>query len=289
MKINTDNAQSFNIRKQINCRGKLLDLTEPKVIGILNVTPDSFYDGGKFTEQKAIIRQAGKMLAQGAAIIDIGAHSTRPGSKFVAETTELKRIIPAVKGILDKYPDAIISIDTFRASIAEKCIENGAAIINDISGGDLDKKMFKTIAKLNVPYILMHSKGTPENMQKNPKYKDVVSEVIGSLGGKLTKLRNRGVHDIIIDPGFGFGKTLEHNFRLLKSLEAFTLLGCPVLAGISRKSMICRTLDVTPSKALNGTTALNMVALMKGASLLRVHDVKEAIEVVRLFGCLNRE
>jgi len=287
MKTIHSSTALFNNYNQINCRGKLLDLSAPKVMGILNLTPDSFFDGGKFTEEKAIIKQAGKMLSEGADIIDVGAHSTRPGAKIVSEATELKRLLPAINSILAKYPDAIISVDTFRASVARKCIDTGAAIVNDVSGGDLDKKMFSTVTELNVPYILMHMKGTFATMQKDPVYKDVVSEVTGHLLKKITKLRKMGLRDLIIDPGFGFGKTVEHNYELLNALPSFGLHGCPVLAGISRKSMICKVLKINPEKALNGTTALNMVALMKGASLLRVHDVKEAVEVVKLYGKIN--
>jgi dihydropteroate synthase len=287
MKNESKSSTLLNNYKLINCRGKLLDLSTPVIMGILNVTPDSFYDGGKFTEQKAIIEQAGKLLSQGADIIDVGAMTSRPGSPLITETTELKRIIPAINGIMDKYPDAIISVDTVRSEVAGKCIEAGASIINDISGGDLDENMFKTVSLLNVPYILMHMKGTPENMQENPQYDDVVSEVAASLGSKIAELRNAGVHDIIIDPGFGFGKTTDHNYQLLGALDYFNFLECPVLAGVSRKSMICKVLKVNPEQALNGTTALNMVALLKGASILRVHDVSEAIEVVKLFVSLR--
>jgi|SRR5688572_19795577 len=273
----------FNKSQLINCRGKLLDLSVPKVMGILNITPDSFFDGGKFTEEKAIIKQAGKMLAEGADIIDIGAHSSRPGAKMVAESTELKRLLPAIKAVLKKYPQTIISVDTYRASVAKKAIETGASIINDISGGDLDKEMFKTVASLKVPYILMHMEGTPGDMQQNPVYENVVNEVLTSLMKRVSTLRKLGVTDVIADPGFGFGKTVSHNYALLNHLDAFRVLDCPVLVGISRKSMICKVLGINPEKALNGTTALNMVALQKGASILRVHDVKEAVEVVKLF------
>ncbi|MDQ3049557.1 MAG: dihydropteroate synthase [Bacteroidota bacterium] len=273
----------FNSHYLVNCRGRMLDLSVPKVMGILNVTPDSFFDGGKFTEQKAIINHAAKMLAEGADIIDIGANSTRPGAKMVDSATELKRLLPAITYLRDNFPDVIISVDTFRARVAEKCIEKGVSIINDVSGGDLDKKMFQTVARLNVPYILMHMIGTPESMQEDPKYDNVVLEVTSHLAKKVSQLRQLGVHDIIIDPGFGFGKTVEHNYKLLNGLPALSYLGCPVLAGVSRKSMICKVLKINPENALNGTTALHMAALMKGASLLRVHDVKEAVQTVRLF------
>ena len=267
----------------INCRGKLLDLSVPAVMGILNVTPDSFYDGGKFTEEKAIIKQVGKMLTNRASIIDVGAQSTRPGAKIISEKTEKSRLIRVVDAIMNKYPDAILSVDTFRTSVAISAIEKGASIINDVTGGNFDKDMFKTAGKLQVPYILMHIQGTPETMQKDPQYKDVVSEVAAFFLNKISKLKKAGVTDIIIDPGFGFGKTVEHNYRLLKSLNTLKMTGCPILAGISRKSMICKVLKINPDKALNGTTALNMAALMNGASILRVHDVKEAAEVVKLY------
>lgn len=267
----------------INCRGKLLDLTIPKIMGILNVTPDSFFDGGKFTEEKAIIKQVGKMLKDGASIIDVGGQSTRPGARRLSEKVETKRIQPVIAAILQKYPDTIISVDTFNASVAEACIEAGAAIINDVSAGNLDKNMIKTAGKLKVPFILMHMKGVPGTMQKNPKYKNVVTEVTGFLLDKITKLKKAGVIDIIIDPGFGFGKTVDHNFSLLKNLNLLKMTGCPVLAGVSRKSIVCKVLHVDPINALNGTTALNMVALLNGASMLRVHDVKEANEVIQLF------
>jgi dihydropteroate synthase len=283
MKTNTTIPTVFNNRKLININGRIVDFSIPKIMGILNVTPDSFFDGGKFTEQKAIIKQVSKMLAEGADIIDVGAQSSRPGAKFISEKTELNRVLPAIQAITGKFPQAIISIDTFRSKVAEKCMAAGAHIINDISGGDFDKNMFEMVAKLQVPYILMHIKGKPETMQIKPKYKDVVSEIFDSLGSKVAKLRKSGVHDVIVDPGFGFGKTVEQNYKLLKSLSVFNELDCPVLAGISRKSMICKVLQVNPDKALNGTTALHMAALLAGASLLRVHDVKEAREVVQLF------
>lgn len=283
MKTDPSSPTLFNTRQMINCRGKLIDLFTPRVMGILNITPDSFYDGGKFTEQKAIIKHAGKMLSEGADFIDVGAQSSRPGAKFISENEELKRILPVISGIMDRFPDAILSVDTFRANVAEKCIKAGAAIINDISGGSLDSAMFRTVASLQVPYILMHMKGKPLTMQLKPRYKDVISEIMNSLGNRITKLRRLGVYDIIIDPGFGFGKSTEHNYRIMKSLSSFTVLDCPILAGVSRKSMICKVLHVNPEKALNGTTALNMAALMNGASILRVHDVKPAKEVVNLF------
>ncbi|HMT28851.1 MAG TPA: dihydropteroate synthase [Bacteroidia bacterium] len=287
MKMYPNSPSVLNISRLINCRGKLLDLSTPRVMGILNVTPDSFYDGGKFTESKAIIKQVGKMLINGASIIDVGAQSTRPGAKIISEKTEKSRLIPAIDAIMNKFPEAILSVDTFRASVVIAAIEKGASIINDVSGGNFDKEMFKTAGKLNVPYILMHMQGSPETMQKDPKYKDVVSEVTAFFLNKIAKLKKAGVTDIIIDPGFGFGKTVEHNYKLLNNIRTLEMTGHPVLAGISRKSMICKVLKVNPDKALNGTTALNMAALINGASILRVHDVKEAVEVVRLYDALK--
>jgi dihydropteroate synthase len=289
MKSNPAEQRVFNTRTTIRCKNTLIDLSKPVVMGILNLTPDSFFDGGKYTENKAIIRQAGRLLKEGASIIDLGAASSRPGSKAISEKTELKRLIPALKGILDRHPEAIISVDTWRSEVAERCIQEGASIINDISAGNLDQNMFKTVARLGVPYIMMHMQGTPETMQIKPEYKDVVTEVFRDFNQKLSVLRKSGVTDILIDPGFGFGKTLEQNYSLLNALPEFSLLGYPILVGISRKSMICKALNVTPEKALNGTTALHMAALMKGAAVLRVHDVKEAIETIRLFNQIKHQ
>ena len=270
-----DKSTSFSL----NVSGKIT----PVVMGILNITPDSFFDGGKYTDQDSLILQAEKMLNEGAAIIDLGAASTRPGAGEVTEGEEMKRLMPALHYLKREFPDAIISVDTYRSNVAKTAIENGAHIINDISGGTFDAMMFQTVADLNVPYVLMHIKGTPQNMQSNPQYVDVVQEVKYFFKNQLRKLRNIGVtENIILDPGFGFGKTLVNNFELLKYLSSFTDLGCPVLAGVSRKSMISKVLQSTPEKALNGTTALNTIALLNGASILRVHDVKEAVESVRL-------
>ncbi len=271
----------------LNCRGKLLDLTNPVVMGIINITPDSFHDGGKFTEEKAIIKQVGKMVKEGATIVDIGAQSTRPGAKIISEKLELKRVQPVIDAILQKFPDIILSIDTFRSAVAFAAISAGASLINDVSGGNYDAEIFPIVGSLQVPYILMHMQGEPKTMQVNPQYNNVVTEISTFLLNKISELRKFGVKDIIIDPGFGFGKTVDHNFSILKNLNYFKITGCPVLAGISRKSMICKVLKINPDKALNGTTALNMAALMNGASILRVHDVKEAVEVVRLFAELS--
>ena len=279
----------FNNYGSINCRGNLVDLTSPKVMGILNLTPDSFFDGGKFTEEKAMLERVRQMLDNGAVFIDIGAHSTRPGAEILPEELEEKRLLPAIKSIVKNFPDALLSVDTFRAGIAEKSVDLGVAIINDVSAGAIDQNMLETVIRLNVPYVLMHMQGKPETMQQAPHYQDVAGEVTAFLAEKSSYLKSKGVKDVIIDPGFGFGKSLEHNFELLKNLTALRVAGCPVLAGLSRKSMICKTLKINPDKALNGTSALNMTALMNGASILRVHDVKEAMEVVKLFEMMKEK
>jgi len=261
-----------------------MDLSLPKVMGIINATDDSFYEKSRYEGESVIIEAARLMLEQGADIIDIGGCSTRPGAKPVEPGVEMKRVKMAVNAIRRHFPDAVISVDTFRAQVAEEAIRTfGADIINDISGGEMDPEMFPLVSKLNVPYILMHMLGTPEVMQKNPVYNDVVADVLMWFGKKTAILRQRGVKDIILDPGFGFGKSIDHNFEMLKRFEEFHIAGLPLLAGLSRKSMIWRSLDVSPAEALNGTSALNMLALLKGAAILRVHDVKEAREVVNLF------
>lgn len=273
----------------MNCNGKLLDLSHPVVMGILNITPDSFFDGGKFTEEKLIISRVKQMLEEGASIIDIGAVSTRPGAKEVSEKKEMERLLPVLKTLVKKFPEAIFSVDTYRSTVARKAIEAGAAIVNDISGGSFDKKMFATVGELKVPYLLMHLQGTSGTMQKNPFYKNVVKELIDFFQKKIAELKNCGVHDIIIDPGFGFGKTVEHNFEILRKLSLFKMLDCPVMAGISRKSMINKVLKTSPGKALNGTTVLNTMALMNGAQILRVHDVNEAKEAIELFKMYSKQ
>lgn len=251
-------------------------------MGILNLTPDSFYDGGKLTSEKDILSQTEKMLTEGAAFLDLGGYSSRPGADFVSETEELKRVLPVVELLLKKFPETILSIDTFRSNIAKQCIDTGAAMINDISAGSLDDKMFETIASLQVPYIMMHMRGTPEMMMYNTNYKELTKEVIFYFSEKITKARSFGINDIIVDPGFGFSKTIEQNFELLNELELFSLLETPLLIGVSRKSMIHKTLDISAFEALNGTTALHAIALQNGASILRVHDVKEAVETINL-------
>lgn len=251
-------------------------------MGILNVTPDSFYDGGKLINEQVLIGQAQTHLEDGATFLDLGAVSTRPKAAHVTEEEEQQRLIPALKLLRKELPEAIISVDTFRSTIASTAVDEGADMINDISGGTMDEHMFETMANLQVPYVLMHIQGTPDAMQENPIYEDVVKEVFTHLMHRVTELQQLGLHDLIIDPGFGFGKTVEHNYSLLQNLEQFTQLGHPLLVGFSRKSMINRVLGTKPEEALNGTTVLNTIALMNGASTLRVHDVKEAVEAVRL-------
>ncbi|MFN0015318.1 MAG: dihydropteroate synthase [Saprospiraceae bacterium] len=268
----------------INCKGYLVDLSQPIVMGILNVTPDSFFDGGQLVTTATLLRQAEKMLTEGAALLDIGGASSRPGAEEVNESEEMRRVLPAIEAVRTRFPEAILSVDTWRAAVAKSALDAGAAIVNDISGGRWDAEMYAAVAERCCPYVLMHAQGTPRTMQVAPVYEDVVQEVLDFFIAEVGRLRMLGVRDIVLDPGFGFGKTVEHNYALLKNLHVFsTVLGLPVLAGISRKSMICQVLGVNPQKALNGTTALHVVALQQGARILRVHDVREAIEVVRLF------
>ncbi len=267
----------------------LIDCSSPQVMGILNITPDSFYHHSRFTDPADQLRQVERMLSEGATIIDIGAVSTRPGGKQVDEACELERLLPAVRQISRHFPEAMISVDTYRAAVARAAVEEGATVINDIYGGRFDKAMIETVANLNVPYILMHMKGTPENMQNNPVYSDVVAEVSYFFEQQTARCKEHGIRQVIIDPGFGFGKSVAHNYTLLNHLDELTALGYPLVAGFSRKSMITRTLDCTPEQALNGTTVLNTLALTKGADILRVHDVKEAVEAIRLFRALSGE
>lgn len=271
------------MKNTINCKGRVIDLSTPQVMGILNVTPDSFHDGGRYTEIQDAVKQAEKMLIAGASIIDIGGQSTRPGAEDVGEQEELNRTIPIIQALVKQFSDIIISIDTYRATVAKAAINAGASIINDVSAGEDDVDMFNTVATLQVPYIIMHKQGNPQTMQQNPEYIDVVKEVVDYFITKTTQLKNLGVHDVIIDPGFGFGKTVEHNYSLLKHLGAFSIFDVPVLAGVSRKSMINKVLGTKPENALNGTTAVNTMALLNGAKILRVHDVKEAIQAIKLY------
>ncbi|MFL0085203.1 dihydropteroate synthase [Tenacibaculum maritimum] len=266
----------------INCKGSLIDFSTPRIMGILNITPDSFFDGGKYKNESAILHQTEKMLNDGATFIDIGAYSSRPGAQHITEEEELQRITPVVALLIRKFPEILISIDTFRSKVAYETIHLGASLINDISGGKMDSKMFATIAQLQVPYILMHMQGTPQNMQMNPHYKNITTELISFFATQIFKLRQLQVNDLIIDVGFGFGKTIEHNFDLLKNLALFENLEVPILTGISRKSMLYKTLNTSAKEALNATTCANTIALLNGSSILRVHDVKEAMEVVKI-------
>lgn len=283
-----DKNTVFQEKKTINAGGRLLDFSEPKVMGILNITPDSFYPESRVQTTAAALVKAEKMLSDGAAILDIGAYSSRPGASDIPPEEEQARLLPVITAIKRQFPQAILSIDTFRASVAEASIAEGADIINDISGGELDPLMFETIGRLQVPYILMHMRGTPITMASLTQYDNMFKEIMQYFSSKLAVLNSLNVHDIILDPGFGFAKTADQNLRLLNNLELFKTTGLPVLAGLSRKKTIWQTLGVSSSKALNGTTVLNTVALMKGADLLRVHDVKEATEAIKLVSSLRR-
>ena len=270
----------------LNCKGRLLVVDKPLVMGIINATPDSFYEGSRFAGAGNILQQAEKMLNEGADILDIGGQSTRPGSEFISEEEELKRVLPAIEAINKKFPEVYISIDSFYSKVVKEAVEAGACIVNDISAGRMDNKMIETVAALQVPYVLMHMKGTPQTMQTQAVYENVTLEVPGYLIIKTNELKLAGINDVIIDPGFGFGKTIEHNFELLKNLSVFKMIDKPILLGISRKSMIYKTLGVTAAEALNGTSVLNTIGLMNGASILRVHDVKEAKETITLFNTM---
>ena len=267
----------------INCKGNLIDCNIPKVMGILNVTPNSFFDGGKYSDAEAILFQVEKMLQEGANFIDVGGYSSKPNAEFVSEQEELNRVLPIVQLILNRFPETLLSIDTFRSSVAKACLENGAAMINDISAGKLDDKMLETIANFQVPYCMMHLRGTPETMQTLTNYDAIVKEMLFYFSERVAAARALGINDLIIDPGFGFAKTTEQNFEVLQKLELFQTFELPILVGFSRKSMIYKTLNSNASEALNGTTVLNTLALSKGAKILRVHDVKEAVECVKLF------
>lgn len=266
----------------INCNGNLIDLNSPKVMGILNCTPDSFFDGGKYKNENEILSQVEKMLSEDATFIDLGAYSSKPNAAFVSEEEETNRLLPIVDLLVKHFPDILLSIDTFRASVAEKAIQSGAVIINDISAGSLDQNMFSTVARLQVPYIMMHMKGTPQTMQTLTQYQNICKEMRYYFSEKVAQARQLGINDLIIDPGFGFAKTTEQNFEVLQKLELFQTLNLPLLAGISRKSMIYKTLEITPQESLNGTSILNTIALQKGAKILRVHDVKEAVQCIEL-------
>ena len=271
----------------INIKGTLLDLTKPKIMGILNITPDSFFDGGDYNSEHKILNQVKKMLTEGADIIDVGGHSSRPGAKKISIEKETERVIPIIKLITGKFKNTIISIDTFRSEIARKAIEAGASIINDISGGDLDNKMYEVAGELKVPYIIMHMKGVPSNMQNNTEYDNVIFDIIKNLSYKIDLAKKAGIVDIIIDPGFGFGKSLKDNFKILKNLSSFKQLNQPIMVGLSRKSMIYKILESSAKNVLNGTTCLNSISLNNGANIIRVHDVKEAKETVKLIEFMN--
>ncbi|WP_430468624.1 dihydropteroate synthase [Winogradskyella ouciana] len=271
----------------INCKGKLIDLFTPKVMGILNVTPDSFYDGGTYKDESAILKQVETMLSEGATFIDVGGYSSRPGADEVSEQEELKRVVPIVELILKYFTDTLISVDTFRSEVAKQSIEAGAAMVNDISAGKLDDNMMSTVGKLGVPYIMMHMKGNPQTMQQQTDYDDLLMDINLYFAERIAAAHKAKINDIIIDPGFGFAKTLEQNYKLLNHMELLQITDQPILAGVSRKSMIYKALGTTADNALNGTTALHMIALEKGAKILRAHDVKEAVECVTLFNQLK--
>lgn len=282
--------RASQVSKSINVGGRLVDLGKPQVMGILNVTPDSFFADSRCSGEMQIRQRVNEIRLHGASMIDIGAYSSRPGATDVSQEEELQRLLPAISIVREEWPESIISIDTFRSHVAYKAIEAGADIINDIAGGDLDKEMFDVVAQKQVPYVMMHMKGTPQKMLTSYANDDVMSEVFRSLGERVEVLHEKGVADVIIDPGFGFGKTLEQNYTMMQRLGEFTLLDCPLLVGISRKSMIYRLLETTPEESLNGTTVLNTIALLNGANILRVHDVKEANEAIKIYTqCLISE
>jgi len=267
----------------LNCKGRLINLDQPIVMGILNLTPDSFYRGSRYHDLDELLIRAGEMLEEGATILDIGGQSTRPGSQRIPVEKELERVIEPVMALQKKFPEAILSIDTFYSTVAREAVSAGATIVNDISAGSLDKDMISTVASLDVPYVLMHMKGEPQTMQQEASYNDVTKEVLDFFIAELDAIRTAGIRDVIIDPGFGFGKTIEQNFQLLRDLPVFKMLDCPLLAGLSRKSTISKTLQVAVDDTLNGTTVLNTIALVNGAKILRVHDVKEARQAIQLF------
>ncbi|MGB5662658.1 dihydropteroate synthase [Eudoraea sp.] len=272
----------------INCKGTLIDLKKPKVMGVLNITPDSFYDGGKYKDEVSILKQVEKLLDEGATFVDVGAYSSKPGATNISEEEELKRILPVVNLLITNFPDIYLSIDTFRSVVARHCLENGAAMINDISAGNMDDKMMQTISEFKVPYVMMHMKGNPQNMSQQTNYSNLLEEILYYFSEKVSVAKSYGINDIILDPGFGFAKNTFQNFSLLQHLNLFKTFGLPILVGLSRKSMIYKTLGTNPDQALNGTTALNTYALTKGANILRVHDVKEAVECIELLEALKQ-
>ena len=272
----------------LNCKGQLLTISEPIVMGILNVTPDSFYESSRLNNDDTLLKKAEQMIKDGASILDIGGQSTRPGSERVSAEEELKRVIPAIETIHKNFPEQVLSVDTFYSQVAKEAVAAGASIVNDISAGTIDDDLLLIVAELKVPYVLMHMQGHPQTMQQNPQYKNVTLEVFDFLSFKIKELHNLGIHDLIIDPGFGFGKTIEHNFQLLRELSFFSELKKPLLVGLSRKATVYKTLQITADKALNGTTVLHTMALLNGATILRVHDVKEAREAVQLYLCYKK-
>jgi dihydropteroate synthase len=272
----------------INCKGLLIDLSKPKVMGILNITPDSFYDGGKYLSQSAILKQVELMLHEGADFIDVGGASSRPGASLIDAETEWKRIADSLKCIIKQFPKVLLSVDTVHSEVARRSADEGVAMINDISAGTFDDKMIGTVAELQMPYIMMHMKGTPDTMQQNISYTDLMTDIITFLGNRIDVCRKAGIHDLIVDPGFGFGKTIQHNFELLSKLSLLKITGLPLMVGLSRKSMIYKTLNITAEEALSGTTALHLYALEQGACILRVHDVKEAVQCIKLYHALNK-
>ena len=271
----------------LNCNGRLLVIDKPLVMGVINATPDSFYEGSRFSGTDKILVRAETMISEGADILDIGGQSTRPGSEQVSEDTELSRIVESIEAIHQKFPEIIISVDTYYSAVAKKCIQAGASMVNDISSGTMDKEMLSTIAALHVPLVAMHMKGTPQTMQQQANYESVTREVLDFFIRKKEECKMAGIADVIIDPGFGFAKTIAHNFQVLKDLSVFKMLDAPLLIGLSRKSSVYKTLGIPPDEALNGTTVLNTIALMNGADILRVHDVKEAKEAIKLCGTVN--
>ncbi len=275
------------MKLSINCSGRLLSLDTPIVMGIINVNEDSFYVDSRANTVDLVLAKASSMLQDGASILDIGAMSSRPGATIIDERTEMNRLIPMIQAIMQTFPEVIISVDTIRGSVAKVCVDHGASIINDISGGDFDNTMIETVADLKVPYIMMHMQGVPADMQQNPTYDDVVLDILKYFVKKIHSAKEAGIRDIILDPGFGFGKTIDHNYDLMRSLEQFMIFDCPILVGISRKSMINKLLDISSVDALNASTALHMYALQKGAKILRVHDVKEAMECIKIYNKLD--
>ena len=276
----------FSVKYSINLKGNLIDVSTPVVMGILNITPDSFYSGSRFMAEKDIVEKAEQFIKDGATILDLGGYSSRPGATDISEEIETKRVVNGIKFVLKQIPDAYISVDTFRSSVAEAALNEGACMVNDISGGNLDNQMFDLVAKWNVPYILMHMRGTPQTMLKQTEYHNLLLDIVGDLQKKVKKLNDLGVTDIIVDPGLGFAKNIQQNFLILKNLAYFKVLEKPLLVGVSRKSMVYKTLGINPEDALNGTTVLNTISLLNGASIIRVHDVKEAVESIKLYNTI---